>query len=247
MTARQSRTERRAAERKARKLARKAGDAPSLAGPSQTAEEPQPTAGFVSQTTADPQHLVRPLPSIANHRAEINRVNAQHSTGPLTSEGKLASSRNSLKHGLASAQLIIPGEDPAAFAELLAALIEEHQPANPTEEILVHEIAQSYWLTQRAIRFQNQCFTAEGMDEKRLALFLRYQTTHERAFHKALNTLIRLKKHRAVGFVSHDQLRPQNTPGFVSQTAASNLAADQFVWQNAGANGFVSQNPLVAR
>jgi hypothetical protein len=66
---------------------------------------------------------------------------------PRTPEGKLASSRNSLKHGLACAQLIIPGEDPTAFDALLADLLDEHQPANPTEQLLVQEIAQSYWLT----------------------------------------------------------------------------------------------------
>ena len=141
----------------------------------------------------------------------------------------MASSRNSLKHGLASAQLIIPGEDPAAFDALLSALVDEHQPGSPTEEILVHEIAQSYWLTQRAIRFQNQCFTAEGVDEKRLALFLRYQTTHDRAFHKALNLLIRLKKQGPIGFVSQPELRLEKTPGFISQTEDSNPAPNQFV------------------
>jgi hypothetical protein len=104
-------------------------------------------------------------------------------------------------------------------------LLDEHQPANPTEQILVQEIARSYWLTQRAIRFQNQCFTSEGVDEKRLALFLRYQTTHDRAFQKALNTLIRLKKQCPIGFVSQTEPRSQKTLGFVSQTGQKNHAA----------------------
>ena len=43
-------------------------------------------------------------------------------------------------------------------------------------------MAQSYWLEQRAIRLHNDCFTAEGIDERRLSLFLRYQTTYNRAF-----------------------------------------------------------------
>jgi hypothetical protein len=228
MTARQSRTRRRAAERKARKVARKAS-------------EPCQEAGPVTE------NIVYPLPSFAKSRAEINRANAQHSSGPRTPEGKLASSRNSVKHGLASAQLIIPGEDPAAFDALLSALFEEHQPANPTEEILVQQMAQSYWLTQRAIRFQNQCFTPAGVDQKRLALFLRYQTTHDRAFHKALNLLIRLKKQRPVGFVSQTELRVEETPGFVSQTEGNNPAPNQFVWQTAGANGFVSHDMLASK
>jgi hypothetical protein len=148
-----------------------------------------------------------------------------------------STSRNSLKHGLASAQLIIPGEDPAAFEALITALLDEHQPANATEDLLVQQIAQSYWLTQRAIRFQNQCFSAGDVDEKRLSLFLRYQTTHERAFHKALNTLIKLKKDRAPRFVSQTKKNSE----FVSQNTAGNTAPNQFVSHN---GGFVSQENL---
>ena len=203
MTSRQTRTLRRADERKAAKLARKAAAAPAPAAPS---------------------------------RVEINRANAACSTGPVTPEGKLASSRNSLKHGLASGTLIIPGEDTADFEALLQNLLDEHQPANTTEGILVHEMAQSYWLMQRALRLQNECFAADGertgrsvpvlrvqVDEKRLALFLRYHTTHERAFHKALNTLIRLQKERrrqSNGFVSQRHAPRHLQSGFVSQNFA---------------------------
>jgi hypothetical protein len=289
MTARQSRTERRAAERKARKIAQRTGAqvqpahselapaepvanqhystgasarrafSPELQHefspeflaharslPHQEPSRPAHPAGAHQQETPRFASQTAPQPCHSTARAEINRANAQHSTGPRTSEGKLASSRNSLKHGLASAQLIIPGEDPAAFDALLSALLDEHQPANQTEEILVREIAQSYWLTQRAIRFQNQYFTADGVDEKRLALFLRYQTTHERAFHKALKLLIQLKKCRATGFVSQHAPRPKNMAGFVSQSADNDPAENQFVRQTAGANGFVSQNRHVS-
>jgi hypothetical protein len=137
------------------------------------------------------------------------------------------SSRNSLKHGLASDTLIIPGEDPAAFESLLESLLAEHQPAGTTEAMLIREIAQSYWLSQRALRFQNDCFTEAGVDEKRLSLFLRYHTTHERAFHKALNALIRLQKDRrklalalSPGFVSQPGASPDHKAGFVSQPGA---------------------------
>ncbi len=145
--------------------------------------------------------------------------------------GKLASSRNSLKHGLASATLIIPGEDPAAFEALKAALIEEHQPATETEELLINEMAQSYWLEQRALRLQNDCFTENGIDEKRLSLFLRYQTTHHRAFHKALAALLKLKQTRARGFVSQSGAGSQ--PARDSQSRLSSSPAG-FVPQNTG-------------
>ncbi len=136
------------------------------------------------------------------------------STGPRTSTGKATSSRNSFKHGLASGQLIIPGEDAAEYEALLNALLDEHQPANPTEEMLVRELAQSYWLMQRAMAMQTNCFTADGVDTKQLAVFLRYHTTYERAFHRALNVLLRIKKDRFRQFVSQSRLASKQ---FVSQ------------------------------
>ncbi|MGI9072156.1 MAG: hypothetical protein ACR2JB_12790 [Bryobacteraceae bacterium] len=275
----QTRQERRAAERKARKLARKATQ------PFQASPVPVPAPDVTQSPVAGPRanHGFSPelesefsIESLNRARSlydhfeakAVARRSASHqehepqqasspvldrpedtkpspqivepvaspqkskSTGPRTPTGKLASSGNSLKHGLAAPRFIIPGENRAEFDALLAGLIEEHQPASPTEELLVHEIAQSWWLTQRALRFQNECFTAEGVDQKRLSLFLRYQTTHERAFHKALTTLIRLKKDRARGFVSQSAAKAQLKPQFVSQNAGVAAAGDQFVSQN---------------
>lgn len=191
------------------------------------------------ETSATPETI----PQVAELAATPHK---NKSTGPRTPAGKLASSGNSLKHGLAAPRHIIPGEDPSAFEALLTDLRAEHQPATPTEELLVHEIAQAWWLTQRALRFQNECFTLEGVDQKRLSLFLRYQTTHERAFHKALTTLIRLKKERTREFVSQYSANGRLKPEFVSQNRADLSRLDQFVSQTdtsaAAPDQFVSQN-----
>ncbi|HEX4167296.1 MAG TPA: hypothetical protein VHZ55_17665 [Bryobacteraceae bacterium] len=136
------------------------------------------------------------------HRAEVHRkagIGEPHlSTGPRTSEGKAISSRNSFKHGLASGEIVVAGEDPLEFDTHLQALLLEHQPADHTEHLLVNEMAQSWWLMQRAGRLQADCFAncAQLADEKQLALFLRYRITYERAFYKALNTLTKLQKER---------------------------------------------------
>lgn len=160
------------------------------------------------------------LPTSSGSRAEINRANAQFSTGPRTEQGKLASSRNSLKHGLSIGTLLIPGEDEKEFEALRDTLRREHQPADTTEQMLVDQLAQSHWLHQRAIRFQNECFTADGVDEKRLALFLRYGSAHERAFHKALNALLRLKKERRRAAPAPEQRPSSPEDGFVSQNSS---------------------------
>ena len=215
MTSRQARRERRAAERKIKKAEKKQNKAPVSGFVSQIAPNtvpanavptgsPAPEIGFVSQN--------HPAPT---NRAAINRANAQLSTGPRTSAGKASSSRNATKHGLASGQLIIFGEDPAVFESLLADLLSDH------------------------LRLQNNCFTENGVDQKGLSLFLRYGATHHRAFYKALADLQRLQKERkrqengfvsqsasnaapAIGFVSQNEPSTDPKPGFVSQTAPVN-------------------------
>src|SRR6185437_16969953 len=85
-----------------------------------------------------------------------------------------------------------------------------HNPETPTETLLVESMVQHYWLQQRALRLQSLCFDDAGVcnAEKELGLYLRYQTTHERAFHKSLNTLLKLraeKRKAEIGFVSQQE------------------------------------------
>jgi hypothetical protein len=49
---------------------------------------------------------------ISDKQKEANRQNAQHSTGPVTPEGKAAVRLNALTYGLRARSLLIPGEDP---------------------------------------------------------------------------------------------------------------------------------------
>ena len=116
---------------------------------------------------------------------------SSHSTGPRTDIGKAASSKNSLRHGLASSTLLIPGEDPVEFESLLTGLTEEWDPASPTELILVENLAKHHWLVQRALRLQGEALAtaAPGTLPASFALLLRYQTTNERAFFRAYRAL----------------------------------------------------------
>jgi hypothetical protein len=144
-------------------------------------------------------------------RAEINRANAQHSTGPKTTEGKAASSENSFKHGLYSSQLVIPGEDPAALDALKTDLRAEHQPANTTEELLVNEIAEHYWRIRRYRRMEaaslalpNEVLVVALTEY--LPLYQRFMSASERGLHKSLTALRQLQKDR--GFVPHTAETP---------------------------------------
>ena len=71
-----------------------------------------------------------------------NRRNAMRSTGPRTTEGKLASKFNATKHGLRASEIVIPGqEDPLEFEALLQELWDDWTPEGRTEISLVTEIA----------------------------------------------------------------------------------------------------------
>jgi len=119
-----------------------------------------------------------------------------HSTGPRTPAGLARSSQNARTHGLSSLTsvfVLLPGEDVKEWVQLVDDLNREFQPASRTERILVTDMAQSHWLTQRAINLQ----TSHIEDPKAFALYLRYQTTHHRAYYRALKQMLALQKARA--------------------------------------------------
>ena len=83
-------------------------------------------------------------------RAEINRRNAQHSTGPITPEGKQRSALNALRHGLTSHVVVMSGEDHDAYDAHLLAFTSEYQPKGATETQLVQALADAAWRLNRA-------------------------------------------------------------------------------------------------
>ena len=137
-----------------------------------------------------------------------NQANAQLSTGPKSEAGRAAAARNNFRHGLTTSSefWVLPSESQTDYLKLLAQFQQEHQPETPTEEALVQAMAEHHWLRHRAMRLEEACFdftTGQIIDERKLALYLRYQTTHERAFHKALNDLLKLraeKRKAEIGF-----------------------------------------------
>ena len=78
-----------------------------------------------------------------------NRENAQKSTGPRTTAGKAASSRNGLKHGLCADKHLLPGEDPEDFLALVHDLLNTFHPVGEGEEKLVLRMAADQWRLDR--------------------------------------------------------------------------------------------------
>jgi len=213
-----ARTVRRAIERKARKAANKLN---------QTAAQPvaaEPLSSLLDPDLADesePEDSISPTPEIhpevpasASHATEAqiaaNRENAKQSCGPTTLEGKAAVSQNRRSHGLAGKFMLLSIENADDLQILAKSVYDEHKPDSDTEQRLVDAIIQHYWLMQRAMHLQEQligqaCPEMTEVDSKRLSLFLRYQTTHERSYYKAMRELQNIQKQKQkdqIGFES---------------------------------------------
>jgi hypothetical protein len=82
-------------------------------------------------------------------RAEINRANAQHSTGPRTEEGKAVSSRNAITHGLFSQHDYVPAGREPEYQNVVSSLTAELAGATAAEQVLVSEIVSAAWKLRR--------------------------------------------------------------------------------------------------
>src|SRR3984893_2572656 len=150
---------------------------------------------------------------------EANRLNAQKSTGPKTPEGRAAVRLNGVTHGLTAETIVLKGESETDFTNLLASLEAEHDPATPTEEALVVQLALATWRLRRLYHQEAGFYTCQlqslkGMQkdlnlddagrmghtaawsESTLPLFPRQEPRLERTFYRALHELQRLRKER---------------------------------------------------
>ncbi len=187
-----------------------------------------------------------------------NKLNAQHSTGPTSEAGSVESALNNWRHGMAVRTHehfgFLMEENPEKFQELLSQLRDEHNPVSETESLLVRHMAESEWLRARALRFQADCmmYGIKNVEPTKLALFIRYETTHERAFHKALNELQNLRKQKQnseIGFESHKLKQAADTRA----SEALNLKKEEFLlkketvqWRMQAQKGRTSPSPTVA-
>jgi hypothetical protein len=173
---------------------------------------------------------------------EASRRNGARSKGPVTAEGKSRASRNAFRHGLCAEQLLAPGEDPAAFAALLAELTAEHAPESPSEALLVERLALTAWKLARADRLEARLATIEprcpegrlfpepGLPRllsrvPELSLLLRWQAQLDRQMHRLLKALA--ERPRSTGEAEADEPPPTaegaDAPTEPTAGAAGNL------------------------
>jgi len=104
------------------------------------------------------------------NRAEINRQNAQKSTGPKTPVGKMKTRLNGLKHGARSgivdmsqmeSLVLLPTEGPTAYQKLIANYADKLQPRDEVEMGMVQRIGDLQWrmlrLTKNERVFNEDC------------------------------------------------------------------------------------------
>lgn len=79
---------------------------------------------------------------------------------------------NAMKHGILSRLAVLAHEDHAEFNDLLAALLNEHQPAGMTERHLIEELATIIWRKRRVLLAEgakiNEGLKDAALDAKRV-------------------------------------------------------------------------------
>jgi hypothetical protein len=92
-------------------------------------------------------------------RTDINRANAELSTGPKTPEGKQRSSLNALRHGLTGQLVVMPTEDLQAYQSHLKSFTDEYHPRGATESHLTQALADTAWRLNRVAALEANLLT----------------------------------------------------------------------------------------
>ena len=97
-----------------------------------------------------------------NSRSEQARINGSKSKGPVSIEGKEASSRNALKHGFAAAiNVVINIEDKPAWERHLEGYRASFKPQCYVEETMVDQLASINWRQSRLVALETALIDAQ--------------------------------------------------------------------------------------
>ena len=94
------------------------------------------------------------MPTVSQFAA--NRLNAQHSTGPRSAEGKAAVRFNALKHAADAKSMYLPGEDPAEREAISQSYIDKFQPQDEDEAFQVETLVDCTWNIRRLTEWENR-------------------------------------------------------------------------------------------
>ena len=166
--------------------------------------------------------------AISKRKLAANRANSKKSTGPNTAAGKATVAQNRTVHGLTGQFRVLSWETQDDFDYLLEQFIQAEKPADAAETELVVKMAEHTWLSKRALRMQEACFSVEppppGQQPRGdgqfvgirgdLDIYVRYQAAHDRAYRRASQELIQRRKERQIaarGFESQKHAAAEAT------------------------------------
>ena len=165
--------------------------------------------------------------------------NERRCTGPKTPEGKAVSSANAVTHGVTSKRLFLQGENEEEFADLWAGWMLQYPPESPAEVAMVEQLAKCEWFARRAerryleVEERLQAKHAGDWEEeefRRLERILRYKTTAERAFQRALAVVRQLRKDRL------QEAREEERAEAAEEKASEKAAGKRVVYEGTGKN-----------
>lgn len=91
---------------------------------------------------------------LSERKLAANRTNAQKSTGPTSPLGKIISARNSDRHRILAASVVLDNESPKRFVAVLNSFNAHYRPADPIERALVERMAVCHWRLQRILAME---------------------------------------------------------------------------------------------
>jgi hypothetical protein len=111
---------------------------------------------------------------VSEARLAANRLNGSKSKGPSSPEGRAISARNSYKHGLSGAGIVVPEGDRAEIERRVEALEADLVPQSPAGLILIRQMATLSVRSERAAEQEiaaiarNVRHAADDFDEERI-------------------------------------------------------------------------------
>ena len=176
-----------------------------------------------------------------------NRANAQHSTGP---KDTMKTRFNGVRHGLTSKQTVIPGESQQEYDEFQARFLRDLNPQSEIERTMAERTIAAAWRLKRFQRIEAAYFddrvnayledNPEADPDSALAflfidsaeiaktkLFLRYQTTVQREFDKALSEFRKARAEREKQLLEEAVYKP---PGNARSSLQKNNDSKSRQW-----------------
>ncbi|MGA8026395.1 MAG: hypothetical protein WB992_04565, partial [Bryobacteraceae bacterium] len=193
-----------------------------------------------------------------------NRDNAQLSTGPRSLDGKAKSCVNAVNSGLTGRTVVLPTDDAAEYAALIAAFQKEFAPIGRAECELVQSLADTDWrlhriralefalYTQGHLQFE-EAFNHYPQDIRHAMIQLQTHVTYEKQFRNLNIQEARLHRRQAKDTVELRRLLaerkamesesgPLNAP--VSTATAAPQPQNGFVFSTA--DSMVSTDPEIS-